>query len=355
MSADTKHWGGLEPVYVAPYREFAVWPKDVVMSPLYRHVVLEVMREPETSLNFRHLGWARYECRAETCEVDRVYLPKFEVGTMHPYTSQKHTARIAGKIFSALEAMKCDHMICIDLTIDNFLARDISPYAISQMTKAVKDFQQGLHDLITGHKGKVGGWMAIHTWSSMEPYEPKLHAHLVLPNLALGEDSNLHRFSPMLNVRAVRDIWRRVMLSRGWIHELQEEVNLKVRYIPLKERRRCLGRLQYMFRLPRVDIARCEAEVKGFSEADFTFLSKLMMYSTRQRAFGFCTRLKKLGVVVAELKNPPCPICGHELQNMKEKVKFLPDDIPILQFDSAGRFHEVNPEGIRRNEQREVE
>ena len=340
MSVSKKSWGGLQPVYVAPYRDFAVWPKDVIISPLYRHVVLTTLARAESTLDFEHLGWLRYECSALNCEVENVYLPKFRVGVLHPQTSQKHVSRVAGRLMASAEALGADNLICIDLTLDTYLSVDVSPYAIARLLEAVKEFQAELHKVITGHTGQLGGWVGIHTWRSIAPWEPKLHAHLVFPNVALGADKKFYRLRPLVDVRAVRNIWRKVCLKRGWIHDLQD-VNLKARYIPMTDRRKCLGRLQYMFRLPRVDIAKCGVAPSELAPDDLTFLGKLMSYTTRCRAFGFCTRLKKLGVVVAILKNPPCPICGNELWNSHEKLKTLPNGIPTLQFDPGGHINRL--------------
>ena len=333
----SKSWGGLQAVYVAPFRDFAVWPKDTVISPLYRHVVLEIMKRPASTLDLEHLGWLRYTCGALNCEVENVYLPKFRVGVLHPQTSQKHVSRIAGRLLAAAEALGADYLICIDLTLDTYLSVDVSRYAIDRLLEAVHEFQAELHDLVTGHAGRLGGWVGIHTWRSSAPWEPKLHAHLVFPNIAMSADKKFYRLRPLLDVRAVRDIWRKVCLKRGWIHDLQD-VNLKARYIPMTDRRKCLGRLQYMFRMPRVDIAKCSVEPKDLAAADMEFLAGLMGYTTRCRAFGYCTRLKKLGVVVAVLKNPPCPICGNELYNTHDRMKTLPAGIPTMQFDHGGHI-----------------
>lgn len=337
---DLKSWGGLQPVYVAPYPNFSLeadrWKLQV--SSKYRDLI-KALGLADHVLELKYLGYKGYACLALNCGVDKVYYPMYKCGSLHPYANQKHVSRVCSNLFSKIEATKADYVICIDLTLDKFFSAYPDYKRIKMLQGAVKDFFAHLqHELNKTHPSQLGGWAAVHTWSSLDPLSPKLHAHLALVNMALNKkEKTLYRIQPFIDHHLVKLLWAQACKKLGWVEEGQA-VDVHLRLIAVRDRAKLFSRLKYMFRKPIVDL---NENLLSFGPEDLDFARHLINYVPRIRALGYMTRLKAYAIC-RKIRNPLCPICGAELHFIG-KFRDLPPGVVKACLDKQGNIRPWPP------------
>jgi len=315
-------------------------PRQRIVKDVYRVLVEQLGYNTDVVLAFKLDGWAAYRCPAANCDLEEVYHPIIRCGRLHPYVSYKHSSRAAANVLDRVIALGCDYVLCLDLTIDADRSDRVGPADVREMYKAAGEFLKELYRLLYPRKkGSFGGWAAVHIWKTQTPVQPKLHLHLVIPNVVRDGD-RLVRFHPYLNPRVIRLAWHIVSKKHGWI-DPDQVPNVRVRYIKVADRSKLIARLTYMFRRPIEDLNVFLNEDMLNDHPDWDFIQRVIEYSPRLRAVGFCVRLKSLGIIVPKSKTPICPICGSSLIKVGQLRK-LPPGIGYYTFNVQGKLEKID-------------
>ena len=337
---DVSSWGGLQPVYVTRLPKSFAWEKlDTADLP---STFVDLFRRSNINLDllsFRKLGYRAWKCVNPNCEIDTIYLPMVKCGIYHPWNSFKHASRCVARIMPRIEFMEkrgADYLICLDLTTphyDHF--RKDPDGTIRKLRKAVNHFLQELHkELFPGKKSKLGGFYSLHTWKTTKPLDFHFHVHLQLFNVAF-DGKAFHRFHPFLDLRKVREAWRKSLLKFGlWAEPSPILPDVHDHYIKLENRPRLVHRLRYIYRRPLEDLAKylTPQDLEGL---DVEWVRWLIRYTPRQVFVGFATSLKRLGFACPKSDSLICPVCGHPMRR-GEFYPDLPPGTPIcIQLNSG--------------------
>lgn len=249
----TVSWGGLQPVSVhsKPNLELGEFCWDSSFTRLSVSIpfekLLKWIGKSESDYYFEFLGYRAYECTNPNCGVKKVYHPMARAGSCHPYTSNKHVARVSSRVIDRIEFLervgRADYVNHVVLTAPGWVSEWLPDHdTIAKFQRCVAEFIKMLSDELFGwgacpichreyrpgtkfcrhhnirlerRKSLLGCWYAVHLWSSMNPLHKHLHAHLILPNVAYGE-TGFYRCRPLLEKEKLRKIWRDVLKRHGF-------------------------------------------------------------------------------------------------------------------------------------------
>jgi len=337
---------------LTPPSEFALLSEftTIEVSEWYSKLISSLGLGKE-GLRLEFKGWKKYrcnECGAIT------WLPVINCGKYHPYTSRKHLNRVVARVlnrFKQLNGAGADYFIHLVLTAPEEISNQLpNENIIKRFRKAVNWFFKNLPKSIwrDNHKGsKLGGFYALHLWSTENPFEPHLHAHLLIPNVALGKDNQLHRFKPFLSNSLVRGLWKQALKKFGlWDKPEPSEANAKLIYSKMREGKiypKLVHRVRYISRRPVADLNNYGWEnfdSSAFLDMDIEFVRYLVGYTPRLQPIGFWANLKKLGFVVEPSDSrksclETCPLCGSEMEYLGFSP-VLPEDIDGFIRDRSG-------------------
>jgi hypothetical protein len=198
-----------------------------------------------------------------------------------------------------------DYLIDIDLTVP----KDVSfrwsrgKDGVKLLRKAFRLFVKRLENC---RNGELGYFYNIHIWSTRS-LEPHYHIHMSLCN-AVFKNGKFIRFRPYFNVEVIREIWAECLRSVGL--DVDNNVDVKVRYCKLRNEAGVVHRVKYASRHPLVDVASYyyEHEFKGLNEDLRNWYLELVYYVNRRVCGGYLRRLKS---IVGDVKvSRSCPVCG---------------------------------------------
>ena len=250
-------WGGLQPVIVHSLRNSTksktfCWDGDLtrlqVSEPLEK--LFKWLNVPANQYRFDFRGYVAWDCLAENCEAERVYLPMANCGIHHPWTSFKHVSRCAARIIEQLEFLEqhsnLDYLSHVVLTAPDFVSEYLGgPHVIHKKERGVwvrkerdllEDFRGAVRyfikllgrRLFPHHPAVLGGWFGLHVWSSSHPLTKHLHAHLLMPNVSYNtKEKTFYRFSPHVDDRTrrlIRECWREALIKFAmWDHAVPDD------------------------------------------------------------------------------------------------------------------------------------
>lgn len=186
-------------------------------------------------------------------------------------------------------------------------------------------------------RGMSGGVSAFHMWRSSDPlsgYYP--HIHVVIPNIVFFKNGELWYFKrtkPYFDLDKAKKIYREELKKE--FGQSIDEVNLWVRYMPMKHENRIKRVLKYIFRSPISDFSKDLRSDLGSEIVKFV-INSIYFKKKRIRWFGFLADgvktkyLSYLGIrytIFDEYRKNRenlCPIHGFPLEYMgKISVKGL--------------------------------
>jgi len=282
------------------------------------------------------LGFSDIDCvivglKSVRCGGNFVYVPDVKyAGRYSPYrkyvSSKVSINRFVNKLFK-LKDKGVDYLINIDLTIpkDYSLVYAFNDDFLKLLKKALKLF---IKELEHNYGGELGYFYNVHVWSTRS-LDPHFHIHLSLCN-AVFKDGKFIRFRPYLNVEIVRELWAKCLRKIGL--DVDNNVDVYVRYCKLSNRASVVHRVKYASRSPIIDVASyyVDREFDGFNGSLLRrWYIKLIHYINRRVCGGF---LRKLSKIVGDVKvSNCCPLCGREVGRSTSVV-----DVDSLVDDFVG-------------------
>lgn len=380
-------WGGLQPRLCSPSTNSKSFAFDadytsVKVSPAFEKMLKRLGYAP-VDWSYEFKGYKVYECPNPSCEVNRVYTPMLATGRFNPYRSRKHASRVASALMDRFEAFlektPMDYVLKITLTSPSWVSDGVLGYnTLERFRKAVNYFVRRLgRELFHNHpNARLGGWFAVHPWSSSHPELKHLHAHLVLPNVTYNnKEKRFYRFRPWIDEHLLKMIWQGALSKFGLWNVMQaglpdvhvEHIKLRVSDNDIKQlksefpklanypdtllkrnienhvRARLVHHLTYIFRRPLADLNANLWEPYAESvDFDRDWSDFLVHYTPRRNAVGFCRRLKSLGFIFHKTSSPRCPICGTRMTYLGRVFSNLPN-VPHFQRNRDGSWDEIPP------------
>jgi hypothetical protein len=337
-------------------------------------------------------GYYTWQCPMSNCEVDRVYLPMIDHGSLHPYASFKHVNRCEGRIIEQLEFLEqnspLDYLSHVVLTVPGWVSDGLLDHdTLPRFRGAVHYFLGLLSKRLFRHHphSQLGAWFAVHPWSSPMPLHKHLHAHLLLPNVSYNKkERRFYRFQPWIDERLVKECWREALIRVGLWDAADPNLPdvmlqyYRTRVLPrrlfkeLSDRAgvgatdpseaalnlerlldgvpsssytmlnpRVKHKIRYAFRLPLVDLNE-NLESWMLAGADRRWAEFLVNYTTRRLKAGFLTNLKRFGFLCRKSILARCPVCGSEMAKLGAVYSNLPD-VPHFIRTRDGEWAKIPP------------
>ena len=258
-------WGGLRALPYVQYVRNSSVVKDqriaydgdytkLDVTPALAKLVEWLNKSPDT-LSWQFKGYKAYTCANQNCKVDVAFLPMLDVGTLHPYTSFKHTSRCLGKVLDQLEFLEkhtgVEYVYDIVLTCPGWVSESLlEPHTLTSVKsgKTLTEQNVGGYDVLKrfrravslyfeflskelnkpdhpnlGCGDKFGGWYAVHVWSTNRPLERHLHAHCIIPAVVYNPKERkfykanpYHKGEPKIPERVAKECWRNALKTVGF-------------------------------------------------------------------------------------------------------------------------------------------
>jgi hypothetical protein len=263
------------------------------------------------------LGFSDVNCvvvglKSVRCGGNFVYVPDVKyAGRYSPYRKYVSSKVSINRFVNKLSRLnkEVDYLINVDLTMpkEYSVVYAFDDDGLKILRRALKLF---IREFEHHYGGELGYFYNVHIWGTRS-LDPHFHIHLSLCN-AVFKDGKFIRFRPYLNVEIVRELWAKCLRKIGL--DVNNSVDVYVRYCKLSNRVGIIHRVKYASRSPIIDLASFYVDKKfdGFNgDLLRRWYIKLLNYINRRICGGF---LRKLSKIVGDVEvTRGCPICGKEV------------------------------------------